>query len=715
MSPSSLESRVLIARANGRHCAVYVLCVGTLQAYAPSTLAVPPSASLQSTDSGDSVVSAACAAPEQTAESPEAAPNSEEASTPSVTVRGARPLPGAAPKARYVSGWVATGERLESPGLDTADVLRDAPGVQVTQVGGFGAPATASLRGATAAQTPVYLAGIRLNDEVGGAANLAEVPLFLIERVEVYRSHAPLVADRMGIGGAVFFEPKRPTADELGGGAMAGSYGSRAGFAYVTSADEDGAVLAGFQLSGAENDYAFADDRGTLFRRSDDTPGRLENADAHAQNVWLSARRAVGRAWVTLVYNHADREQGAPKLASVPSRSARIDFGRDLLGLSTVVPLEFGSGLHSIEARTAIVSSETRIDDPLSELGLLSTGTKSPGQRVEQSVGARQRFGRLSLVEQVSASVERLQRYRTSDNLSELELSARRSFLRAAVGAEHGLSERVFVDASGALECLATATGSLGVCETLATTGRLGASLRERSYELYANAGRYHRAPTLSELYGASLLVRGNAGLVPEVGASAEFGGRWQKLAVDQRRLLWLDLAAFGRETRDLLTHVRAAQGHMHPVNRDRARTLGVEAAAGSAPLDWLDVEATASLTDPRDTSPDRETTNDVLPFVSRFVGSARLSLVLRMERSFLDRATLTVHGIHQSSRYADPAGLGVIPAQDTLDVELDSRMLGERLRAAVRVSNVLDTGRFDVVGYPLPGRSGFVSLEARL
>src|SRR5260221_299547 len=55
-------------------------------------------------------------------------------------------------------------ERLEAPGASAADVLADVPGVQVARTGSAGDLATASIRGATSAETPVYLAGIRLND-----------------------------------------------------------------------------------------------------------------------------------------------------------------------------------------------------------------------------------------------------------------------------------------------------------------------------------------------------------------------------------------------------------------------------------------------------------------------------------------------------------------------------------------------------------------------
>ena len=69
---------------------------------------------------------------------------------------------------------------------------------------------------------------------------------------------------------------------------------------------------------------------------------------------------------------------------------------------------------------------------------------------------------------------------------------------------------------------------------------------------------------------------------------------------------------------------------------------------------------------------------------------------------------------LHQSSRYSDPAGLGVIPEQDTVDVEMAAVGWDRQLRAVLRVANVFDAERFDVVGFPLPGRSGFFSMEAR-
>jgi iron complex outermembrane receptor protein len=144
-----------------------------------------------------------------------------------VKVRGARDAPSRAPKDTTIAGSVIGREELSAPGVHVADVLRGQVGVEVTETGGVGAPATASIRGATAAQVPVYLAGVRLNDDVAGTADLSRIPLWLVDRVEIYRGNAPIEADRLGIGGAIFFEPRWPRGREVGAAAMLGSYGAR--------------------------------------------------------------------------------------------------------------------------------------------------------------------------------------------------------------------------------------------------------------------------------------------------------------------------------------------------------------------------------------------------------------------------------------------------------------------------------------------------------
>ncbi len=629
-----------------------------------------------------------------------------------VTVGGERPHPLAAPRARGVSGSVVDRSRLEQPGVSAADVLREAPGVQVSQLGGLGAPATASLRGATGAQTPVYLAGVRINDEVGGVANLADVPVFLLDRVEIYRSHTPLDASRLGIGGALFFTPRRVHESEMSLGTTFGSYGTVGARTHVAVRRDDRQVLAGFGFDASQNDYEFEDSRGTLFVEDDGGKRRLSNADASQQSFWLLASDRLGDARVSLLFHHAGREQGAPKLALVPTESARASFSRDLLVLRSELPIDAWDG--GLELGTSATRAETELDDPQSELGLLTLRTRTPGERVEQVVEARQNdYGSLRWVERLTLSTERLRRFAQSSGQMREELSARRITMRPAVGVELDLSEQLSLSATGALECFDTGQGELDACAHLSPTGRGGVLFHQGSIELYANVGHYTRPPTLTELYGASLLVRGNEHLHEERGRTFEIGARHQVSRPGGPPLLWTEAAGFARVSTDLVTYVRTAQGYLHPVNRESSRTLGGELAVGSSPVRGAEVEAHLSLLDPRDTSANRVTKNDLLPFLSRATAFVRGRYERDVDLGRLRTVSLGARYAYQTSRYADPAGLGVIPAQGFVDLEMEAAAVNDELVARARISNLFDAERFDVVGFPLPGRSAFFSLEA--
>jgi iron complex outermembrane receptor protein len=226
--------------------------------------------------------------------------------------------------------------------------------------------------------------------------------------------------------------------------------------------------------------------------------------------------------------------------------------------------------------------------------------------------------------------------------------------------------------------------------------------------------GRYQNPPTLAKLYGASLLLRGNPALRPDHGTTAEAGVRYQFLDGARTRRFWFDAAGFTRFATDLVTHARAPQGYRIPINSGRSRTLGAEFALGAVPLPFLNAEGSLSLLDPRDTTPNRATQNDILSF-SRLVASGLLSARAEPAHAWLHAFSLGLRAWYQSSRYVDPAGLGVIPQQTSFDLEGSAECLSRALRTQLRLTNLFASRRFDSVGFVLPGRSLFVSLEAAL
>ncbi|MBV9945856.1 MAG: TonB-dependent receptor plug domain-containing protein, partial [Myxococcales bacterium] len=305
-----------------------------------------------------------------------------------ITVRGAPLRDPVAPRDTGVASSLVPRERLLGPALQAQEVLRSQPGLAVSESGAFGAPSTAAIRGATAADTPVYLAGVRLNDDLGGTADLSTVPLWLIDHVEIYRGNAAIDADDLGPGGAIFFEPRRPTKAMGGLGYAGGSWGESKGWAYEGAHVGDVNALVGVSAEHAENRYPFRNDHGTLFEPGAGTLDIRRNADETTVDGWALGRAELGEgATVDLVVNGIAREQGVPSLALLQTRAARERLDRALASVRARVPLGAGGGV-VLDARTAVIFGSTVYDDPLLELALYTRRLAIAARRVEQSVAA---------------------------------------------------------------------------------------------------------------------------------------------------------------------------------------------------------------------------------------------------------------------------------------------------------------------------------------
>jgi vitamin B12 transporter len=642
-----------------------------------------------------------------------------------VEVRGTPLSPGSAPKDQSVAASTVRRDELVGPGRSAADVLRGEVGVSVAETGGLGAAATASVRGATAAETPVYLAGVRINDDVAGAADLSTLPLWLVDRIEIYRGNAPFEADRFGIGGAIFFEPIRPRQPLAGLGGLVGSYGSRALWTLVSTGGEDRSLLLGARLEGANNDYRFVNDQGTLFDEGDDRIEQLENADATGLDLWAIGHVRVGAGAIDLVMNRFEREQGVPRLALVPTHASRQRTERSLAALTGKAPLGADAEL---DARTSLLVTETTLDDPLYELSLRTNRLTVAGERMEQHLGAR-----VSLADEVALRValdagpERLRRYEgTGPSADDAALDAQRISARLTVHADIEVLRGVSVRPLGALECHETSTSTstdtaapsndTSGCDELEPTGRIGALGAFGELSAFASVGRYVRPPTLGELYGTSVVVRGNPRLESETGTTLDAGVRFSHRLPDQITPLWATASAYTRGASELVSFVRTAQGYVVPVNVGEARVNGLEIEAGAGFLGHFSAEAALTALDARDRTPDRARRNDILPYRSRLVVASGVRATSGPTGVFwAEELVLRARHVYQSSRYADLAGLAVIPEQHSLDLDGSVSALGGAAALGVRLVDVLDTARFDVVGFPLPGRSLFVSLEARL
>jgi vitamin B12 transporter len=152
------------------------------------------------------------------------APTSQtKASTPAKKKAG---QPTTTPKeqaAQKLSPVVVTATRIEQPIADigttitvvedpqiqeqkidrVSDVLREVPGVQVTQSGSPGSVTDVSIRGATAAQTLILIDGVEVNSGATGSFDMASLTTDNLDRVEVLRGAGGSLYGSQAIGGVV--------------------------------------------------------------------------------------------------------------------------------------------------------------------------------------------------------------------------------------------------------------------------------------------------------------------------------------------------------------------------------------------------------------------------------------------------------------------------------------------------------------------------------
>ena len=646
----------------------------------------------------------------------QAEPAAHESEPIEVEVTGRRP-PESSPSSRDPSAasTVIRGRALQEPGATSADVLERVPGVQVNRTGARSDLATASIRGATPAQLPVYLAGIRLNDDVSGTADLSTVPLWMLERVEVFRGNAPAHADQLGLAGAVFFEPRLPSHSELNAGATLGSYAYEALWSRIAVGSAQSSALVGVRREGAENSYAFVDDRGTRFDRSDDVEVRRQNADFGAYDAWAIARhRLGGAAQLTTLVNAYDREQGVTGLSVIPARRARAHVRRLLAGVSAHAPCAASDAAATIACRIELATSallaNSVVSDPAGELGLTAPGVANHGQRVTQRVRVTRPVSEsFELALALQGESERL----SVEQFAAGTLAASRTSGRAAATASLRATNILEVLGLGAVEAHATRGGSESANARLVEpSGRVGLRVGGTTwFEVLTNLGSYVRIPSLAELYGVSPLVRGNPELRPESGYTADLGVR---AAARRSPRAAFEGFVFWREASELIGYRRSSFGVIRPYNTADARVYGIEAAGWLELFERLRLSAEATAMQPVDTTAGRRTFgNQILPYRARFVASSRAELhSAALTRRNDNRVSLGVELLHRSSRYADPAGLIVINGHSALDVDLTVALFESRLFLRAICDNVLDARAYDSVGLPLPGRSFFASME---
>ena len=242
---------------------------------------------------------------------------------------------------------------------------------------------------------------------------------------------------------------------------------------------------------------------------------------------------------------------------------------------------------------------------------------------------------------------------------------------------------------------------------------------------LKGSAGWYVRLPTLLELFGDRGYILGAPELKAERGPAADFGGVWapagKRGPVDR---ILVEADAFATRARDTIALITTAGFVARAANIGRTETYGAE-LVGSARL-WRTLSVTASYTRlaTAQLTDDPNLAGKPIPREPAHAGYARADLVQPRWSAYVDAG-------YQGASALDPAGLGSVPSR-TLVGTGATVAIAAGFAIALSFDNVLDarisqlplvpapsptltsspTPLSDVAGFPLPGRSFYLTLQ---
>jgi len=546
------------------------------------------------------------------------------------------------------------------------DLLAGVDGVAISNSGGPGKLTSFFVRGTDADQLLVLVDGVRIGSATAGTAALQNLPVELIDRIELVRGPRSSLYGADAIGGVLQIFTRR------GGGAWqpdfsasGGSFDTRQAQAHLGGGDEH----AWLQLTGGWQDTA-----------------------------GINACRGSSVEFAGCYTEEPDRD-------GYDYRSVSLRAGGEL-GADT-----------ALEASLLRATSHVEYDGSFANNSHLLQ--QVAGATLTQSLGG---FGHLAL--RLGSAWDRSSDY--LDEAFEDRFATRRDSaglqwdVAPASGQMLSLGADFLRDhVGGTTEYMVAARDNSALyAQYVADVGRwrLEGSLRgddnqqfgrhatgnaaagyalSDSLQLLAQYGTGFKAPTFNDLYYPADPVFGpasNPDLRPERSQSLELALRGHVQAASWR------VSGYRTRVRDLI----ALDSNFLPANIDAALIRGVE-ATGSLPWrDW-NLEAGLTLQDPENRSEDANRGNDL---ARRPRSAAHLDLARH-----IGRFSFGARWVGEGHRYDDAAGTVRLAGYDTLDLRAEARVSPD-WRLQLRAANVLDRHYETIAWYNQPGRAIYLTVR---
>lgn len=273
-------------------------------------------------------------------------------------------------------------EISRSGAKNLADLLTRQAGIKVNDYGTEGAAKSISIRGSASAQVLILVNGVRLNDSRAGGADLAQIPLDNIERIEIVRGGFSSLYGADAVGGVINIITKKSADGQLKLKVENGAYIPRAAIEVSEASTETAVDASWLDLVDTQKvSLTYSDSLGNIdlvtigsFTRAanafvwndtayiDDYRRRI-NADLLGGSGYLSLSAPVGAGFLGANASLNYQDVGAPGSLAYVSTSTRQ---QDLNAVAQVFfkTDTFLSDLLSLDAKAFYKFSRLNYEDP---------------------------------------------------------------------------------------------------------------------------------------------------------------------------------------------------------------------------------------------------------------------------------------------------------------------------------------------------------------
>lgn len=543
------------------------------------------------------------------------------------------------------------------------ELLRGRAGISQSNQGGAGKLTTLFMRGSESDHVLVLVDGVRMGSATSGLVSFQNLPIEMIERIEIVRGPRSSLYGSEAIGGVIQLFTRRDQKGfaprlHAGGGSHGlqeygigfGGRGERAWF----GADFSHQRTEGFNACDVATPSPFA---GCFISAPQPDLDGYEN-DA------LSLRAGIdfNRAWH--LSGHALRSEG------------RNEFDGDYVDRSDTLQQVIGGTLRwqptdalklQLTAGRNVDTSDNFIDGVFN--GYFGSDRDSATLQGDVSAGRGQLL---------TLGLDWLRDRVDSDTAFDQTARGNRAAFAQYQGdfGAHTLQASARHDDNDQFGRHTTGAAAWG----LAFAGR---------WRVTAGYGTAFKAPTFNELYYPYF---GNPALRPEQSASWEAGLRFDGAALDWR------IDGFDTEVDDLITYDAAI---FLPNNIERARMRGAEVGVVAEVAQWT-LDASASFLD----TENRTGLNAGNELPRRARQSARVDL----DRSF-DALHVGVTAIAEGTRFDDAANSQRLPGYATIDLRAEYAVT-PAWKLQARLGNVFDRDYETAAFFNQPGREWFLTVR---